>query len=83
MICTECNTHQVIIERIELGLTTCLNCAQKVKPLKGYMSYQHKTAPVIQLVSNDVFKDYRKYTPYGRNTGRGSGTHRMMSSSNR
>jgi hypothetical protein len=31
----------------------------------------------MQVVSPENFADYRKYNPYGRYTGRGSGIHRV------
>jgi hypothetical protein len=37
----------------------------------------------MQVLSPDQFADHRKYNPYGRNTGRGSGVHRVMSRSDR
>ena len=82
MKCNNC-TREVIQERVNLGFNTCIECAQKVKPVKGYMSWEHKTAPRIQIVSSEGFQEYRKYAPHGRNTGMGSGCHRMMSNSER
>lgn len=83
MIC-KCCPREVIQERVDLGFDMCIECAQtNVKPIKGYMSWEHKTAPKIQLVSSDGFKEYRRYAPHGKNTGMGSGCHRMMSNSER
>ena len=39
-----------------------------------------KTNGTIQIVSEENFKDFRRYAPYGKNTGRGSGVHRMTKS---
>ena len=47
------------------------------------VEWAHKTAPVIQITDEESFKDYRRYVPHGRNTGMGSGCHRVMSSSAR
>jgi len=47
------------------------------------MVFGHKTAGAIQILSQETFKEWKKYNPYGRYTGRGSGVHRMMSSSER
>lgn len=47
------------------------------------MVFGHKTAGAIQILSEDAHKEWKKYNPYGRYTGRGSGVHRMMSSSER
>lgn len=57
----------------------CSKCALNIKQVnrKGIMVYGHKTAGTIQIVSAESFKDYRKYAPYGRNTGHGSGIHRV------
>ena len=41
------------------------------------MNYQHKTAPSLMLMSAAEHKEYRRYVPYGKYTGRGSGTHAM------
>jgi len=83
MKCTKCHNYEVSTERVEIGLTTCMGCAKQVKPVKGYMSWAHKTAPVIQITDEESFKDYRRYVPHGRNTGMGSGCHRVMSNSQR
>jgi hypothetical protein len=77
MFCQYCN---VLIpkERRELQLTSCLTCAEKyTTPLKGDMNYAHKTAPTLMLMSSETHANYRRYVPYGKYTGRGSGTHRM------
>ena len=65
-------------ERIGLGYTLCVSCAEKgfVKP-KGVMVWGHKTGAEIQILSQDQFNEHRRYNPYGRNTGRGSGLHRV------
>lgn len=78
MKCIQCHNNQVEEARLEIGLDTCLECAKKVSKVKGYMSFQHKTAPVVQIVHD--WKNYSKYAPHGRNTGRGSGVHRMSPS---
>ena len=76
-------------ERLEvLPHTTVCSCcarqgmAQKPKT-RGVMVFGHKTAGAIQVLSEDSYNDWKKYNPYGRYTGRGSGVHRMMSSSER
>jgi hypothetical protein len=43
-----------------------------VKKVKGRMIYEHKTAPTIEVMSEETFNDSRKYTP---NFGMGSGVH--------
>lgn len=69
-------------ERVSvLNSETCLSCAQVVqknwqKP-KGVMLYGHKTGAEIQILTPDQFDNHRKYNPYGRHTGMGSGLHRM------
>jgi len=78
MNCIKCLIKEVEVERVEIGLEICLDCAKKVPKVKGYMSFQHKTAPVVQIVHD--WKEYSKYAPHGRNTGRGSGVHRMSPS---
>jgi hypothetical protein len=69
-------------ERVEiLNSRICSSCANQTqknwqKP-KGVMIWGHKTAAEIQILSPDQFANHRKYNPYGRNTGRGSGLHRV------
>lgn len=69
-------------ERVELlNSCICSLCAKQTqknwqKP-KGVMVWGHKTAAEIQILSPEQFANHRKYNPYGRNTGRGSGLHRV------
>lgn len=77
MKCSICNAL-VDEERAALGLTLCFTCAMShVQKYKGDMNYQHKTAPSLMVMSAAEHKNYRRYVPYGKHTGRGSGTHRM------
>lgn len=79
MTCSICNNTITPTLRVELGYTTCLNCAeQQTTKYKGYMSYHHKTAAEVQVVGSEQFNHYRHYQPYGKNTGRGSGVQRML-----
>lgn len=76
-MCKLCN-NPIEIQRLEIGLDICYSCANKtVTKVKGDMNYQHKTAPTLMVMSSDTFTNYRRYVPYGKYTGRGSGTHRM------
>lgn len=81
MNCTAC-TLPIESERLEILPTTrvCSSCAHNMKQVrpKGIIVFDHKTGGSIQVVSEESFKDFRKYAPYGKNTGRGSGVHRMM-----
>ena len=86
MKCVNC-TMPVEAERLEILPSTlvCSACAraglnQKSKP-RGVMVFGHKTAGAIQIISEEAHKDWKRYNPYGRYTGRGSGVHRMMGSS--
>lgn len=75
--CSICHSH-IELARAELGLHICFTCASKhVTKVKGDMNYAHKTAPTLMIMSGDMFANYRRYVPYGKYTGRGSGTHRM------
>lgn len=77
MNCVLCN-NQIEPQRVELNLTLCFKCASNhITKVKGDMNYAHKTAPTLMVMSSDTFKNYRRYVPYGKYTGRGSGTHRM------
>ena len=77
MSCHICN-NPIEQQRIELGLKLCFNCANTtVKKVKGDMNYQHKTAPSLMVMSPETHANYRRYVPYGKYTGRVSGTHRM------
>ena len=61
-----------------LGYKTCVACAElRTKRYKGDMNYAHKTAPTLMIMSAEEHSNYRRYVPYGKHTGRGSGTHRM------
>jgi len=81
MNCVTC-TFPIELERLEILPTTrvCSSCAHSMKQVrpKGIMTFDHKTGGTIQIISDESFKDFRKYAPYGKNTGRGSGVHRMM-----
>lgn len=85
MKCSCCN-FEIEIDRLEVlpNTTVCISCARKGigQPAKsmGVMVWGHKTAGSIQIISQDAFKDWRKYNPHGRYTGRGSGVHRMTRS---
>jgi hypothetical protein len=83
MNCATC-TLPIEDERLEVLPTTlvCISCAQlgaqqKSRP-KGVMVFGHKTGGYIQIISEETHKDWKKYNPYGKYTGRGSGVHRMM-----
>lgn len=77
MSCNICN-KPIEQARLELGLKICFNCASKtVKKVKGDMNYSHKTAPTLMVMSPSEHANYRRYVPYGKYTGRGSGTHKM------
>ena len=79
-LCVRCN-HLIEGERIKVLPEThiCSVCARRtaVAKNKGYMAYNDKTGADVQVVSPDEFAVYRKYQPYGRYTGRGSGVHAM------
>ena len=78
-ICKLCK-GEVEQARIEiLNSFVCSQCAPNIKQVtkKGIMVYGHKTAGTVQIVSEENFQDYRRLAPYGRNTGRGSGIHRV------
>lgn len=68
--------------RVKLGLKVCLKCAEngigQTGLRKGIMVFSHKTGGDCQVVSPENFNNYRRHNPYGRNTGRGSGVHRVM-----
>jgi len=76
-ICSIC--HKAIEPiRAKIGLEICISCASKhVKKYKGDMNYSSKTAPTLMVMSAENFQNYRRYVPYGKYTGRGSGTHKM------
>lgn len=83
MNCANC-TMSIEIERLEIVPHTlvCSSCArkginQKPKP-KGVMVFNDKTGGFIQVISEESHKEWKRYNPYGKNTGRGSGVHRMM-----
>jgi len=82
MECIHC-FKPVMPARIEAGYNYCMACAQHVPKVKGVMCFGHKTAGEMQVVTPEQFSEHRKYNPYGRNTGRGSGLHRVMQRSDR
>lgn len=64
MKCTICS-NEVESERNSIGLTTCMRCGFRINvPRKrGYMEYSHKTAPVLQTVSDpNDFLAFKKAT---------------------
>ena len=66
-ICNCGNT--IVFERIELGYTNCVCCAEKYGPGKkrGVMVYGHKTAGVVQVMDADVYSRHKHYyKPQGR-----------------
>lgn len=88
MNCASCDSN-IEFERLQILPHTkvCSACArsgmgQQAKP-RGVMVFGHKTGGSIQILSEASHKEWKKYNPYGRYTGRGSGVHRMMSSSSK
>lgn len=86
MNCLSCESP-IEFERLEILPNTrvCSCCAkqgmgQGSKP-RGVLVFDHKTGGSIQILSAEAHKEWKRYNPYGRYTGRGSGVHRMMSSS--
>lgn len=83
MNCATC-TFPIESERLEVLPTTlvCSRCAHNMKQTrpKGVMTFDHKTGGTIQIISEEAHKEWKRYNPYGKNTGRGSGVHRMMGS---
>ena len=77
MNCSLCH-NDIHPKRAAIGKRTCLSCAERtVQKYKGDMNYQHKTAPSLMVMSAETHAQYRRYVPYGKYTGRGSGTHKM------
>lgn len=82
--CLSC-TSQIELDRLEVLPDTrvCASCARQgngQRPkVKGSMCFDHKTGGSIQVLTPQEFAQHRRYNPYGKNTGRGSGVHRMMS----
>lgn len=46
----------------------CVECSTEV-PVVGYMSWEHKTAPVIQVVNTKEFATYQRYDRKGVRSG--------------
>lgn len=82
MECIYC-CNNVSEARRDAGYNYCRACAEHVPKVRGVMCYGHKTAGEMQVVSPEQFAEHRKYNPYGRNTGRGSGLHRVLQRSDR
>lgn len=61
----------------------CISCARKINPPrnKGVMIFEGKTNGFMQTIDPETYKEWQYYNPYGRETGRGSGVHRVMGSS--
>lgn len=85
MNCVSCS-FTIDPERLDAipGTLVCGPCArqgvqQKSRP-RGVMTFDHKTGGTIQIISEAAHKDWQRYNPYGKNTGRGSGVHRMTRS---
>tara|TARA_B100001564_G_C20436063_1_gene576843 strand:- start:152 stop:406 length:255 start_codon:yes stop_codon:yes gene_type:complete len=49
--------------RVELGLKTCLKCAQRTNAPKvmGRMVYPHKTGGEIEILSAESYHENKKY----------------------
>ena len=78
--CKKCK-NAVEEERVSiLNSWVCSSCAHKgaaQSPIKkGIMVWSHKTAPSIQIVTQENFADYERYTP---KFGHGSGVHAVSS----
>ncbi len=86
MNCKSCN-GSIEEERLQVLPETeiCSCCAKRANPPrnKGVMCFSEKTNGVMQTIDPESFKEWQYYNPYGRETGRGSGVHRVMSSSER
>lgn len=82
MECVNCY-KPVAAARVAAGYNYCMACAEHVPQVKGVMVWGHKTAGEMQVVSPDQFVEHRKYSPYGKNTGMGSGVKRAMNSATR
>jgi hypothetical protein len=82
MNCNCCN-NQIELDRLEVLPNTkvCSSCARlginQPSKYKGSMIWSQKTNPELQILTTNQFDEYRKYNPYGKNTGRGSGIHRI------
>ena len=80
MDCTGCS-GSIEPERVEIIPTTkvCSKCAKAINTPRPYgiVCFDGKTGGTLQVVSKENFVDYRRNNPYGRNTGRGSGIHRV------
>lgn len=77
MNCSKCR-KPIEPARVELNLTICFACAEKtVQKVKGDNIFTHKTGSVIQIMTPEIFSVYRKYVPYSKTSGRGSGVHKM------
>ena len=76
--CIKCS-GEIEAERISVLPDTnfCVSCAKKVNVprVKGAMTFQHKTAPTICIMTADHYdNEWKKYNP---SFGRGSGVHKM------
>lgn len=77
MECIHC-FNKVSEARVEAGYNYCRLCAEHVPKVRGAMVWSHKTGGELQVLSPDQFATHKKYNPYGKNTGRGSGLHRVL-----
>ena len=67
MNCTKCGIFPVPEARAEAGYTTCMPCAQRVRPVRGTMIYTQKTNGFIEIHDADAWQDNKKYyVPQGR-----------------
>lgn len=76
--CIECG-HSIAQERLDIVPETkyCSTCVQSRGParVKGVNVFLHKTAPSIQVMSNDYYENHWKR--YTSDFGRGSGIHKI------
>jgi len=82
MECVNCY-KPVSTARVAAGYDYCMSCAEHVPRVKGVMCWGHKTAGEMQVVSPEQFNEHRKYSPYGKYTGMGSGVKRATNSATR
>jgi hypothetical protein len=79
--CTGC-FNEIPLERLEILPNTkhCVKCSVKLGPKKvlGANVFYHKTAPSIQIMEPEFYKN--NWMKYNSNFGRGSGLHKIMKS---
>ncbi len=61
MICQQCRSSIVPDARVEAGYSSCMQCANKVRRVRGNMVIPHKTGSYIEVMSADYYDENKRF----------------------